>query len=101
MNANAYKDLLRHAEIVIEQKHEKLAEYAKRPDANPKLISELTSLYNLFDRIIEESYQITQEFYLKGLDTARRQMDPRKYGSPEDIRARHLIDTMNRWKNLY
>ena len=101
MNSSQYKDLLRHCELVIEQKREKLHDYSQRPDANPKLISELTSLYNLFDRIIEESYQITQEFYLKGLDTARREMDPRKYGSPEDIRARHLIDTMNRWKNLY
>jgi len=101
MNSNQYKDLLRHCELVIEQKREKLHDYSQRPDANAKLITELTVLYNLIDHLIESSYEITQEFYLKGLDNARRDQNPNRYGSREDIRSEHLINTMNKWKNLY
>lgn len=101
MNASNYQDSLYLMRQNIAKKREDLRKYAQNTQANQKIINEREQFYTEVENLCDNLSAAMQSAYIKGLDIARRNNDPNRYGNPEQFRKDHEWKTRQKWEDHY
>jgi hypothetical protein len=101
MNSQRYQDSLYLMRQNLMQKREDLRKYAQNPQANQKIISEREQFYKEVENLCDKLNEALEQAFLKGLDVARRKIEPNRYGNPEQFRKDHEWKTRQTWGDHY
>lgn len=101
MNASHYQDSLYLMRQNLMQKREDLRKYAQNPQANQKIIKEREQFYEEVENLCDKLNEALEQAFLKGLDIARRNQEPNRYGNKEQFRQDHAWKTRQTWGDHY